>query len=174
MIRNLAVVLMLCSSLLASDKISDKDKLTKLVAFKKDFVANIVVLQRAETELYEQRVPAVQKASGGDWICLPPYLAMGKDDKGAVVCKGGAISPAEHRALQLLVSKLLLTEQSLQEAINAGNAKLAVARIDASDFAMQELLNKILLVKNSTSRAQLQSLAMPAKSTLVTAKAILQ
>jgi hypothetical protein len=165
---------MLCSMLLASDKISDKDKLTKLVAFKKDFVANIIALQSAEIQLYEQRVPAVQKASGGNWICLPPYLAMGKDEKGAVVCKGGAISPAEHKSLSLLISQLVLTEQSLQEAINAGNAKLAVARIDASDAVMQQLLDRIRLVRNPTSRPQLQSLALPAKTTLVTAKAILQ
>jgi hypothetical protein len=165
---------MLCSMLLASDKMSDKDKLTKLVAFKKDFVANITALQTAETALYEQRVPAVQKTGGANWICLPPYRAMGKDEKGVVVCKGGAISPTEHKGLSSLIDQLKLTEQSLQDSINAGNAKVAIAKIDASDVVMQQLLDRIRLVKNSTSRAQLQSLALPAKTTLVTAKAILQ
>jgi len=174
MIHRLVVVAMLCLPLLASDKINDKDKITKLIAFRKDFVANIVALQGAETELYEQRVPAVQKASGACWVCLPPYLATGKDEKGVLVCKAGAISPSEHKSLSLLISQLLITERSMQDAINAGNAKVAVTRIDVSDVAMQQLLDRIKLVKNSTSRAQLQSLALPAKTTLVTAKAILQ
>src|ERR1035441_4174712 len=133
MIRSLVVVIMLCLQLVAADKMSDKDKLTKLAAFKKDFIANIVALQRAETELYEQRVPAVQKVAGDKWICLPPYLAMGKDEKGAVVCKGGAISPTEHIGLSALIDRLKVTETSLQDAINSGNAKVAVAKIDASD-----------------------------------------
>jgi hypothetical protein len=174
MMRNLVIVLILCLQLVASDKISDKDKITKLIAFKKDFVANIVALQRAETELYEQRVPAVQKVSGGNWICLPPYLPMGSDEKGVLICKGGAISPAEHIGLSLLINRLMVTETTLQSLINANSAKAAVTQIDVSDAAMQQLLDKIKLVKNSTSRAQLQSLALPAKSTLVNAKAILQ